>query len=105
MDDQNTATVWNMVLKQLSDLNASMNELRQEIHELKAELAELRGKEAKVDEVKEWKNKIDDVCSPSQLKDMRSEVEDLKLFKVQAITVFAVVQFIMGALLFAKDLL
>jgi len=36
---------------------------------------------------------------------MRSEVEDLKLFKVQAITVFAVVQFIMGALLFAKDLL
>jgi len=52
MDDQNTATVWNMVLKQLSDLNASMNELRQEIHELKAELAELLGKDAKVDEVK-----------------------------------------------------
>lgn len=105
MDEQNTATVWNMVLKQLSDLNASMNDLRQEIHELKAELAELRGREAKVDEVKEWKSKIDDVCSPSQLKDLRDEVEDLKLFKVQAITVFTVVQFIMGALLFAKDLL
>ena len=48
---------------------------------------------------------MDDVCSPPQLANIKKEVEDLKLFKAKAITVFAVVQFIMGAILFAKDLL
>ena len=94
-----------MVLKQLENLDQSMNGLRQEIQELKAELAEMRGKQSNVQDLKEWKNKIDEVCSPTQLKELRSEVEELKLFKAKAITVFAVVQFVMGAILFAKDLL
>ena len=94
-----------MVLKQLENLDLSMNGLRQEIQELKAELAEMRGKQSNVQDVKEWKNKMDEVCSPTQLKNLKLEVEELKLFKAKAITVFAVVQFIMGAVLFAKDLL
>ena len=94
-----------MVLKQLEDLGNSMNGLRQEIQELKSELAEIRGQQSNVQDLKEWKNKMDDVCSPPQLANIKKEVEDLKLFKAKAITVFAVVQFIMGALLFAKDLL
>ena len=94
-----------MVLKQLENLDQSMNGLRQEIQELKAELAEMRGKQSNVQDLKEWKNKMDEVCSPTQLKELRNEVEELKLFKAKAITVFAVVQFVMGAILFAKDLL
>tara|TARA_Y100001937_G_C7001160_1_gene276536 strand:+ start:61 stop:387 length:327 start_codon:yes stop_codon:yes gene_type:complete len=94
-----------MVLKQLENLDQSMNGLRQEIQELKAELAEMRGKQSNVQDLKDWKNKMDEVCSPTQLKDLKEEVEDLKLFKAKAITVFAVVQFIMGMILFAKDLL
>lgn len=94
-----------MVLKQLENLDNSMNGLRQEIQELKAELAEMRGKQSNVQDLKDWKNKMDEVCSPTQLKALKEEVEDLKLFKAKAITVFAVVQFVMGAILFAKDLL
>ena len=94
-----------MVLKQLENLDQSMNGLRQEIQELKAELAEMRGKQSNVQDLKDWKNKMDEVCSPTQLRNLKEEVEDLKLFKAKAITVFAVVQFIMGAILFAKDLL
>jgi|TARA_B100000902_G_C27206381_1_gene861868 DNA repair exonuclease SbcCD ATPase subunit len=94
-----------MVLKQLENLDQSMNGLRQEIQELKAELAEMRGKQSNVQDLKEWKNKMDEVCSPTQLKELKQEVEDLKLFKAKAITVFAVVQFAMGVILFAKDLL
>ena len=94
-----------MVLKQLENLDQSMNGLRQEIQELKAELAEMRGKQSNVQDLKDWKNKKDEVCSPTQLKALKEEVEDLKLFKAKAITVFAVVQFVMGAILFAKDLL
>ncbi len=94
-----------MVLKQLENLDQSMNGLRQEIQELKAVLAEMRGKQSNVQDLKEWKNKMDEVCSPTQLKELKQEVEDLKLFKAKAITVFAVVQFAMGVILFAKDLL
>jgi signal transduction histidine kinase len=94
-----------MVLKQLEDLSNSMNGLRLEIQELKAEIAELRGKQSNIQDLKDWKNKMDEVSSPSQLKALKDEVEDLKLFKAKAITVFAVVQFIMGAILFTKDLL
>ena len=94
-----------MVLKQLENLDNSMNGLRQEIQELKAELAEMRGKQSNVQDLKEWKNKMDEVCSPTQLKELKGDIEEFKLFKAKAITVFAVVQFIMGAILFAKDLL
>ena len=94
-----------MVLKQLEDLGNSMNGLRIEIQELKSEIAELRGKQSNIQELKEWKGKIDDVCSPSQLKELKEEVDALKLFKTKAITIFAVVQFLMAAVLFAKDLL
>ena len=94
-----------MVLKQLEDLSLSMNGLRQEIQELKSEIAEIRGQQSNVQDLKDWKMKVDEICSPSQLKTLRDEVEELKLFKVKAITVFAVVQFVMGAILFAKDLL
>ncbi len=94
-----------MVLKQLENLDQSMNGLRQEIQELKAELAEIRGQQSNVQDLKDWKNKMDDVCSPPQLRTLKDEVEDLKLFKAKAMVVFAVVQFAMGAILFAKDLL
>jgi predicted nucleic acid-binding Zn-ribbon protein len=94
-----------MVLKQLEDLAASMNSLRQEILELKSEIVELRAKESKVDDIKIWKDKLDEVCSPTQLKVLKEEVEELKTFKTTAVTVFAVVQFVMGIILFAKDLL
>ena len=94
-----------MVLKQLEDLSNSMNGLRQEIQELKSEIAEIRGQQGNVQDLKEWKNKIDEVCSPSQLKNLRQEVDELKIFKTKAITIFAGVQFLMGVVLFAKDLL
>ena len=66
-----------MVLKQLENLDQSMNGLRQEIQELKGELAEMRGKQSNVQDLKDWKNKMDEVCSPTQLKELNEEVEDL----------------------------
>lgn len=89
-----------LVLQQLEDLSASMIGLRQEIQELKVEIAELRAKETNVSELKLWKEKVDEVCSPSQLKTLRDDVDELKVFKIKAITVFAVIQFAMGVAIF-----
>ena len=96
---------WNeyskLVLKELETLGDGIELLRGEIQHVKQEITKIQGKEDKVDELKLWKEKIDDVCSPTQLKDLINEIENLKTFKTKAITVFAVVQFGMAAIVWA----
>lgn len=94
-----------MVLQQLEDLSASMKDLRTEIKELKTEIAEIRGRESNIQELKNWKDKIDEIASPTQLQEMKKEVEELKIFKAKAITIFAVVQFLMGVAMFLDKIL
>lgn len=82
-----------LVLNQLETLASSIQALNSEIQELKQEIARMREREDRVDELRAWKDKIDEVASPTQLQVKFNEVEDLKQFKTKAITVFAVVQF------------
>ena len=90
-----------LVLKELETLAKSIEGLRTELQDMKQELAAIRAKEDKVDELRAWKEKIDEVASPTQLKELTTEVQELKMFKTKAITIFAVVQFAMGAIVFA----
>ena len=90
-----------LVLKELETLATGIDSLRSELQEVKQELAKMQVREDAVKEIKIWKEKIDEVASPSQLKDALKEIEELKLFKTKAITVFAVVQFAMAAIVFA----
>lgn len=91
---------WNeysrLVLKELETLAIGINSLRHEVADLKQEIAELRLKEDKVKELRDWKDKIDDVASPSQLREHIKKIDELNQFKTKAITIFAVVQFAMG---------
>ena len=82
-----------LVLKELETLASSIQSLNSEIQELKQEIARMREREDRVDELRVWKDKIDEVASPSQMLVKFNEVEDLKQFKTKAITIFAVVQF------------
>ena len=99
---------WNeysrLVLKELETLGDGIEALRTEISEVKQELALLKQKEDRVDEIKAWKEKIDDVASPTQLKTLTEEVESLKTFKTKAVTIFAVVQFAMAAYVWAMKI-
>jgi DNA repair ATPase RecN len=49
-----------------------------------------------VRELKDWKGDVDEVVSPTQLKNYLSQLQDLQTFKTQAITIFLVVQSLMG---------
>ena len=93
-----------LVLKELETLATGIESLRSELLDVKQELAAIRAKEDKVDELREWKSKIDDVTSPSQLKSLVDEVQELKLFRTKAVTVFAVVQFLMAAAVAASKI-
>ena len=91
-----------LVLKELETLAKGIEGLRTELQDVKQDLAAMRSREDKVDELRVWKEKIDEVASPTQLQTMVKEVEDLKLFKTKAVTIFAVVQFLMAAVVFAQ---
>jgi len=91
-----------LVLKELETLGSSIKTLNESINEMKREITEIRAREDKVHELMKWKQRIDEVASPSQIKNLQDEVEDLKLFKTKAVTIFAVVQFGMAAIVFAQ---
>jgi len=85
-----------LVLQQLESLSTGIEALRQELQDVKNQLTELKAREDRVQDIKIWKEKMDEVTSPSQIKILVDEVEDLKLFKTKAVTIFMVVQFAMG---------
>ena len=106
MSDENGWSEYSkLVLKELETLANSIQALNTEIQELKQEIAQMRAREDRVDELKVWKEKIDEVASPSQLKELVDEIQNLKSFKIKAITVFTVVQFGMGAALWFMKVL
>jgi hypothetical protein len=86
-----------LVLQQLETLSSGIEALRQELQDVKDQLTELKAKEDRVQELKAWKERMDEVASPSQIKNTLEEVEELKLFKTKAVTIFMVVQFFMGS--------
>jgi len=85
-----------LVLQQLESLAKSIDALRDEFHDIKEQLTELKAKEDRVQELKAWKERMDEVISPTQLKRAMRDVDELKMFKTKAITVFAVAQFFMA---------
>jgi hypothetical protein len=94
-----------LVLKELETLALGIKELNESLQDVKREITEIRAREDKVQDLVKWKDRIDEVASPTQLKTLKDEVEELKLFKTKAVTVFAVIQFIMAVAVFAQKVM
>ena len=93
-----------LVLKELETLAKGIDSLKSEIGDLKEELVVMKNHATRIDELQTWKGRVDDVASPTQLKEHINDISDLKSFKTKAVTIFAVVQFLMGAILFAEKI-
>jgi len=94
-----------LVLQQLETLSNGIEGLRAELQDVKSQLTELKAKEDRIQDLKEWKEKIDEVASPTQLQNALQEIEDLKTFKTKAVTIFAGVQFFMATILALSKLM
>jgi TolA-binding protein len=92
-----------LVLQQLEALSTGIENMRRELQDVKEQITKIKAKEDRLEEIKVWKDKIDEVASPTQMKYALKELENLKTFKTKAVTIFAVVQFAMGAILFAMN--
>ena len=86
-----------LVLRELESLVAGVNGLKTEIEGLKREITEMRAKEDKVAELIEWKKRVDEVASPSQIRDLQKQVAGLQDFKVKATTAFVAAQMVVAA--------
>ena len=94
---------WNeyskLVIAELERLNDGITNLNSEIQDLKQQILELKVKEDFAKELWKWKQAVDEVASPSQLKYTIKDVADLKTFKTQAITIWAVVQLVTAGII------
>jgi uncharacterized coiled-coil DUF342 family protein len=93
-----------LILQQLEGLSKGIDGLREELQQMKQEITALKAREDKVQEIQNWKQRIDEVVSPPQLDKAMKEIEELRLFKTKAVTIFAVVQFAMAALVAASKI-
>jgi len=106
---ENRDNGWNeysrLVLKELETLAEGIQALNAELQEVRKDILRLEAKESKVDDLKTWKDKVDEVYSPSQMKDLRDQVAEHERFKTKAVTIFAVIQFLMAAALFLEKMI
>ena len=100
MSDNLNQNGWNeyskLVLKELESLADGMDNLNKEISDLRADITEIKAREDRVEELRVWKGKMDDVVSPTQLKELMSTVTELEGFKIKSVGIFLTVQFLMG---------
>ena len=93
-----------IILAEVKEINQNVQKLEDRIGDLEKHLVEFRAtstaKDEKLKDLEIWKKSIDEVASPSQLKEHVLQIDQLKTFKAKAITVFAVVQFGMAIALF-----
>tara|TARA_B100001123_G_scaffold133677_1_gene154958 strand:- start:2319 stop:2639 length:321 start_codon:yes stop_codon:yes gene_type:complete len=102
-NNQGWETYSKLVIQQLETLSVGIENMRKELQDVKEQITKIKAKEDRLEELKNWKDKVDEVASPSQMKYALRELENLKTFKTKAVTIFAVVQFSMGAVLFAMN--
>ena len=95
-NDQGWETYSKLVIQQLETLNKGIESMRQELQDVKEQITKIKAKEDRLEELKTWKDKIDEVVSPSQMKYAFRELEQLRTFKTKAVTIFMVVQFAMA---------
>lgn len=101
MSDDKQTNGWNeyskLVLKELETLADGVEALQKELQEVRRDIAKIETRESKVDEVREWKSKMDEVISPAQLKELVKEHKENREFMIRAVTIMAVIQFIVAS--------
>lgn len=101
MSEEKQSSGWNeyskLVLKELETLADGMDALQKELQEVRRDIAKIETRESKVDEIKEWKQKMTDVLSPDQLKELVKEHKENRDFMIRSIAVLGVIQLIISA--------
>ena len=89
-----------LVLKELERLNENYESLKKDLdsrfNELKSEISSVKSIDDKVKKIEDWKSKMDEVISPSQLKELRDEVSNQKNKWTSTISIIIFIQVAAG---------
>lgn len=77
------------VFRELERLNVKFETMQADIHGIRAVLA-------KIEDVQEWKKDLEKEISIKDISQVKTDVDKLKIFKAQAVTVWVVVQGVMA---------
>lgn len=96
-----------LVLKELERLNNNYESLRKDFDdkfkEINDRLASVQNTEKVMLELKAWQEKVNDVWSPSQMKESKDEVYKQKNRWTATIAIIAFIQVLIGIILALKD--
>jgi len=91
---------WNeysrLVLAELEKLNNSVEELSDDISDLRQEITKIKSIKYDIIDIKEWRKDVSEIVSPTQLKEVRKDVDKLKTFKTVSTTAWVIVQILFG---------
>jgi hypothetical protein len=89
-----------LVLKELERLNESTEKMRNDMDtrfsELNTKLSDFKSTEAKVVTLSEWKEKVNDVWSPTQMKEAKDEIYKQKTRWAATIAIITFIQILIG---------
>lgn len=91
---------WNkysiLVLAELERLNNNDEKIYNTLSDINQKLSKIEAFEKEMESLQKWKRYMDDVATPSTLKEIKDDVAALNTFKTVATTVWAVVQIAFG---------
>jgi hypothetical protein len=97
MPDENGWAEWSKhVLFELERLNNIVINLNAKIESLQEALSKITTNSNDLKDLKKWRHNIDEVASPSQLKLIQTDVNELKIFKAKAIAIWLLLQTLVG---------
>lgn len=113
------ATNYDLILHRLDEISKKQDEVNKKVEALTLELTKMKTIENTVDNIKEWKEKVQETISTAELKEFKEwkqkmderlsptqltqhlkEHESFKTFKTQAMMIWVVVQALMAIAIF-----
>ncbi len=92
-----------LVLNELENLSEKTESISKDLTDTRQEIKEnghnINRVFDELGELKEWRKNVSEIVSPTQLKELSKEVEDLKTFKTKSTTAWVVVQILFGVIL------
>jgi hypothetical protein len=112
-ESENFKTLWaeysKLVLKELDRMNNNYESLRENLEEkfkdINNKLSDVKNTEKSVQDIKLWQEKINEVWSPSQMKEAKDEIYRQKNRWTATIAILMFIQIIIGVIVSLKNFL
>jgi hypothetical protein len=107
MENHGWSEYGRLVLKELERLNEGQEQLRKELEdkfgELNTKITDFKNTESAVEELKRWREKVQEVWSVSQMKQGKDEIYEQKNKWAKVIGIVIAIQIIFGLIVAFKE--